>query len=330
MTASDRAVRPHPDDELIAVVRAGLRTSPRSLPPWLFYDARGSELFTAITELPEYYPTRAERAIFATAGEALIDQAAGGRPLTIVELGAGTADKTRVLLAPWAARGGGTYVPIDVSVDALTVAQDRLTAELPGLRVVPRVGRNEEARTLLAELDGPGRRLVLFIGSSIGNYERDDAIRLLRTVRAGLTAGDALLLGTDLRKSIAVLLPAYDDARGVTAAFNRNLLVRLNRELGADFVPERFRHVALWNQDQSRIEMHLESEIDQRVRIPRANLDLWFVAGERIHTESSVKYDLAMVDELLTAAGFVRERTETDDEGRFAVHLARVPGVRGA
>jgi uncharacterized SAM-dependent methyltransferase len=170
---------------------------------------------------------------------------------------------------------------------------------------------------------------VLFIGSSIGNYDEADAIALLRTVRAGLAPGDALLLGTDLRKPVEELLPAYDDSRGVTAAFNRNLLVRLNRELDANFAIDRYRHLAVWNLAASRIEMHLESQTDQRVEVPRAGVEVTFRLGERLHTESSVKYDRAMVDTLLAAAGFVRERTETDEHGRFAVHLARVPGVRG-
>ena len=171
---------------------------------------------------------------------------------------------------------------------------------------------------------GP-RRLVLFIGSSIGNFEDDEALQLLSGVRASLAPGGALLLGTDLRKDPAILIPAYDDARGVTAAFNKNVLARINRELGGAFDLDRFAHVALWNDEKSRIEMHLESLCDQQVEIAALGTEIRFRQGERIHTESSIKYDETRVDGILHAAGFVRERTFTDPEGLFAVHLARVP-----
>lgn len=312
------------DPELVAAVRTGLGRRPRSLPPWMFYDARGSELFTAITDLPEYYPTRAERAIFAAHGGALVRAAAAGQPMTVFELGAGTADKTRLLLAHWLAEPGSApriYVPVDVSADALAVARARIAAELPGITVRPLVGRNREALGLLRAT--AGRRVVLFIGSSIGNYDGADGVALLRGIRDALAPGDALVLGTDLIKPAAILVPAYDDAAGVTAAFNKNLLERLNRELRADFDVRRFRHVALWNGERSRIEMHLESVADQIVNVPGADLTLELAAGERIHTESSVKYDLAMVDGLLSRAGFVREQTVTDPDGLFAVHLGR-------
>ncbi|HVV87193.1 MAG TPA: L-histidine N(alpha)-methyltransferase [Kofleriaceae bacterium] len=312
------------DGEVVAAVRAGLARPPRWLPPWLFYDARGSELFTAITRLPEYYPTRAERAIFTAAGDELMRRAAGGRPMTIFELGAGTADKTRILLGHWLPQPGGSprvYVPVDVSADALAVASERIGRELPGITVRPFVGRNRDALAALRATTG--RRVVLFIGSSIGNYEGAEAVALLRGLRDALAPGDALLLGTDLVKPAEVLVPAYDDAAGVTAAFNKNVLVRLNRELGADFRIDRFRHVALWNAARSRIEMHLESEVDQRVTIPAAGLAFTLAAGERIHTESSVKYDLPAIDALLGEAGFAREHTATDRDGLFAVHLAR-------
>lgn len=310
--------------DVIAAVRAGLGARPRSLPPWLFYDARGSELFTAITELPEYYPTRAERAIFRLHGGALLERAAGGQPMTLFELGAGTADKTRLLLAHWLASpapGPRVYVPIDVSPDALAVATERIGRELPGITVRPLVGRN---RAMVGHMRAtPGRRVVLFIGSSIGNYEGAEAIALLRRIRGALEPGDALVLGTDLVKPAEILVPAYDDAAGVTAAFNKNVLARLDRELGADFELDRFRHVALWNPARSRIEMHLESTIDQVVTVPGAGLTVELAAGERIHTESSVKYDLAMIDRLLGEGGFTREETATDPDGLFAVHLGR-------
>ena len=170
----------------------------------------------------------------------------------------------------------------------------------------------------------------MFIGSSIGNFEDDEAVRLLGTLRRGLERDDALLLGTDMRKSPARLVAAYDDALGVTAEFNKNLLRRINRELGGRFDLDRFAHVALWNEPASRIEMHLESRVEQEVRIDALDLTLRFAKGERIHTESSIKYDLASVDRLLGAAGFVREETFHDEQRWVAVHVARVRGLRQA
>jgi len=309
--------------EIAHAVRTGLTAAAKSLPPWLFYDERGSELFEAITALPEYYLTRAERSIFERDARAIIAAATGGADATIVELGAGTAAKTQVLLAAAAElRGAARYVPVDVSAAALDIAHDRLAAEEPRVTVTPWVASHEDAFPRLRALRG--RKVVLFIGSSIGNYEGADALALLAGIRGGLGAGDALVLGTDLRKDPAVLVPAYDDAAGVTAAFNLNLLVRINRELGGRFDVDRFRHVALWNPDRSRIEMHLESRGDQVVAIDGLGLRVRFSAGERIHTESSVKYDDAMVDGLFAGAGLGREQTWRDDGDRFAVHLARV------
>jgi dimethylhistidine N-methyltransferase len=309
--------------EIARTVRRGLTAPAKSLPPWLFYDERGSELFEAITELPEYYLSRAERSIFERDGAAIMAAAFAGGDATIVELGAGTAAKTQVLLAAAAdLRGTATYVPVDVSAEALAIAEARLAAEEPRVTVRPWIASHSHAFPHLRSLRG--RKVVLFIGSSIGNHEGADALALLAGLRAGLGAGDALVLGTDLRKDRAVLLPAYDDAAGVTAAFNKNVLARINRELGGRFDLDRFRHVALWNEARSRIEMHLESRGDQVVAIEALGLRVPFRDGERIHTESSVKYDDAMVDGMLGGAGFRRERTWHDEERRFAVHLARV------
>jgi dimethylhistidine N-methyltransferase len=308
--------------EIARAVLRGLTASPKTLPPWLFYDERGSELFEAITELPEYYLTRAEREIFERDGAAIMEVAGGGADATIVELGAGTAAKTQVLLAAEAARRGAvTYVPVDVSAPALELARARLAAEEPRVAVHPWLASHDDAFPRLRTLRG--RKVVLFIGSSIGNYEGGDAVGLLAGLRGGLAAGDALVLGTDLRKDPAVLVPAYDDAAGVTAAFNKNVLARINRELGGRFDLDRFRHVALWNPARSRIEMHLESAGDQVVAVEGLHLTVRLRDRERIHTESSVKYDDAMVDGLLGAAGFRRERSWRDEDGRFAVHLAR-------
>ena len=304
------------------VVRDGLTASPKRLPPWLFYDDEGSRLFERITELPEYYPTRTERAILERDALALVEAAAENRRLTIVELGAGTATKSQILVrAALRLQGRCTFVPTDVSSDPLRIAKERFARELPRAEVKPIAAHHEAVFSRLRDL--PGRRMVLFIGSSIGNYEDFEAVKLLSELRAALREGDALLLGTDLRKDPAVLIPAYDDDAGVTAAFNRNLLVRINRELGATFEPERFRHVALWNDARSRIEMHLESDGYQQVWIRDLAMPLDFAGGERIHTESSVKYSLAMVDRLLERSGFRRESTAADPKGWFGVHLAR-------
>jgi L-histidine Nalpha-methyltransferase len=309
-------------DEVARAVAEGLAAVAKRLPPWLFYDAQGSALFEAITELPEYYLTRTERAIFARDGGAIMAAAFAGTDATIIELGAGTAGKTQLLLqAVVAARGAARYVPVDVSAEPLEQARQRLAAEEPAVTVTPWVASHDDAMPCLRTLRG--RKVVLFIGSSIGNFEGPEAVMLLAGVRDALAAGDALVLGTDLRKDPALLLPAYDDAAGVTAAFNKNVLARINRELGGGFDLARFVHLARWDEAASRIEMHLESLVDQVVPIEVLGLAVRFRAGERIHTESSVKYDLPMVDGLLTATGFARERTFEDAQTRFAVHVAR-------
>jgi dimethylhistidine N-methyltransferase len=305
-----------------AVVR-GFDQPQKTLPPWLFYDREGSRLFERITELPEYYPTRVERSIFVRHGEAIVRDARGDQALTMVELGAGTASKTRVLLAALSAsQGRCEYVPIDVSRSALEEAARSIERELPNVRVRPQVGTSETSGAHIEAVRG--RKLVLFIGSSIGNYDVEAAVTLLSGVRAALSPGDGLLLGTDLRKDRATLLAAYDDAAGVTAEFNRNVLVRLRRELGADFDLAHFRHVARWNEATSSIEMHLESTIDQTVRVAALDRSWRFRRGETIHTESSMKYDIASVRTLLRRAGFALEKTYEDERRWFGVHLAKV------
>lgn len=306
---------------LAQAVAAGLGGSPKSLPAWMFYDAVGSALYEQITTLDEYYPTRTERGILARHADAIAARAGRiGEPVTVVELGAGTATKTVLVLRAMARRGPTTFVPIDVSATALDEAARRVQAEVPDVAVRPMEAHHADALARIAEL--PGRKVVLFIGSSIGNFEDDAATALLTGVRGALGAGDVFVLGTDLKKSPALLVPAYDDARGVTARFNRNVLARINRELGGHFEPERFDHVALWNGPRSRIEMHLESRGRQAVRVDALEKTFVFEDRERIHTESSVKYDLAHVDRLLGAAGLERVTTFEDDAGWFAVHLA--------
>jgi dimethylhistidine N-methyltransferase len=309
-------------EQISLAVSEGLMSRPKWLPAWLFYDAGGSQLFNQITELPEYYLTRTERSILAAHAQEIIALAAGSDALRLVELGAGSADKTRLLLSAAVDRQDTVfYEPVDVSASALEEAQERIEREIPGVLVTPRV----EDYTRKLELDAASfgeRRLLLYIGSSIGNFEPDEAERLLNDARAALSVGDSILLGVDLVKSEATLLAAYDDAAGVTAAFNLNLLARLNRELGADFDLEAFTHRAVWNAAHSRIEMHLVSRRRQRVKIPSLDLKIDFALRETIHTENSYKYRPGQAEELLTKTGFNPTATWTDNRRRFAVCLA--------
>ncbi len=306
--------------QVAADVRTGLTRQPRSLPPYLFYDAAGSRLFDQITTLPEYYLTRCEREIFEHHASDIAAKAGGD--LAVLELGAGTATKTLLLLKALARQQPRlTFYAADLSTEALRLAHTMLSAELPAVDVH---AIEEDHSQALAEFrEVAGRKLVMFIGSSIGNYDAAASVSLLREIRSALAPGDALLLGTDLVKDPALLVAAYDDSQGVTAAFNRNILARLNHELGAHFVPTRFRHVAQWNEEFSRIEIYLESVVAQRVRVAQLDLNVAFEAGERIHTENCHKFTLAGVDTLLESAGFMRESTWTDDRGWFAEHLGR-------
>jgi len=305
-----------------AEVYRGLTTRPKKLSPWVFYDERGSELFERITELPEYYLTRTERGIFEAHGEAIL-AAADAQELAIIELGAGTAAKTEVLLgAAVRTQRRVTYYPIDIAASALDEAARRIGANLPEVRVEPRVS---DFLRDLGKLPAPGcRRMVLYIGSSIGNFEPDKANALLRRVRQQLAAGDLLLLGADHVKDRGTLLRAYNDSAGVTAEFNRNALCRLNRELGAKFRPRLFRHRAVWNERECRVEMHLESLISQEVQIPSLRLNIPFRRGESIHTENCYKFTRERVAEMLERSGFSVEQSWTDAKRWFGVYLARV------
>jgi L-histidine Nalpha-methyltransferase len=308
-------------------VREGLARTPKQLPPWLFYDEAGSLLFDQITGLPEYYLTRIERGIFETDAAEMMTLASAGRRLRLVELGAGSADKTRLLLAAATElQETVCYQPVDVSETALEVARQRLERELPAVTVEPQVADYTHGLRL-NPCAADERRLVLFIGSSIGNFLPEDALQLLSELRATLKPGDGLLLGVDLaphadRKSESDLIAAYDDAQGVTASFNMNMLARLNRELGADFDLSAFRHRIRWNPEESRIEMHLESLLAQTVHIPALELEIEFAEGETIHTENSYKYRLGEVEKLLCAAGFESPQRWRDADGWFAVYLA--------
>jgi L-histidine N-alpha-methyltransferase len=305
-----------------AAVRAGLSRARKRLPPWLFYDDEGSALFEEITRLPEYYLTRTERAILTAHADAMIE--AAGCPREVIELGAGSASKTRVLLAALGRRQLRVrYVPVDVSPAALVQATMRLR-DLRLVEVQPIVARYPEELGFLRRR-ADGRRLVLFLGSNIGNYDPPHAVELLAAVRRHLAPGDGFLMGVDRRKSPALLLPAYDDAARVTARFNKNVLVRLNRVLGAHFDLDRFRHVAKWNARASRVEMHLESAVAQTVVIDALGMRVELAARERIHTESSYKLTDAGVRQLFARCGFVPEASWTDERGLFGVHLGRVP-----
>lgn len=277
-----------PDDAaeaLRADALAGLTATPKELPPRWFYDERGSELFDRITRLPEYYPTRTERSILdARAGE--IAAAAGADVL--VELGSGTSEKTRLLLT--ALREAGTlrrFVPFDVDPSVLRLAGAALTEEYPGLEVDGVVG---DFTRHLGELPTDGRRMVAFLGSTIGNLAPAERAAFLADLAATLQPGDSFLLGTDLVKDPGRLVRAYDDAEGVTAEFNRNVLLVLNRELKADFDPESFDHVALWDAEHEWIEMRLRSARDQQVNVAALDLGVPFAAGEEMRTEISAKF----------------------------------------
>jgi len=302
-------------------VYLGLTARPKRLSPWLFYDARGSELFEQITELQEYYPTRTERSILSAHADQIVAAAAGCEELAMIELGAGTATKTGLLLKAAVRRQSEViYHAIDVSGTALDEAKRRIEAELEGVAVVPRVGDYTQG---LGQINADGqRRMVLYIGSSIGNFEPDDAVQLLRDIRKELKPGEKLLLGVDMVKDREILLNAYDDAAQVTAAFNKNVLERINRELGANFNLNLFRHQARWNEECSRIEMHLESLLAQQVVIPALDLEVNLKRGETIHTENSYKFRDEGVIEMLERADFHLSDHWTDEREWFGVYLA--------
>jgi L-histidine Nalpha-methyltransferase len=313
--------------ELISVpsfaseVERGLTGRLKTLPSKLFYDAAGSALFEKITELPEYYLTRTELTILQKHASEMAR--AVGPDVTIVELGAGTASKTCTLLRAFAKRQMRVmYFPVDISWAALAKARERVSKESPQTCIRPVIADFTDGFGFLRDI--PGRKLVLYLGSSIGNFEMPAAIDMLRSVHSELSAGDALLLGTDLIKDPAILVPAYDDAQNVTAEFNKNILRRINRELDADFDIGSFRHLARWNAAHSRMEMHLESLQPQTVNLRSLNLRVRLANGERIHTENSYKYTLAGVCGILNTSGFSPGKTWLDRKKWFALHLAYV------
>jgi L-histidine Nalpha-methyltransferase len=321
MTSLDRRL---PPGFLAGALRAdalsGLTSEPKSLPPKWFYDAQGSALFEKITELPEYYPTRAEREILAARAAEIAGRT---RARTLVELGSGSSDKTRLLLD--ALRAAGTlrcYVPVDVSEPALVAAGDTLSAKYPGLEVRAVVSDFEEHLGFPAEGEAPAPRLVAFLGSTIGNLLPGQRASFLARVRAGLRAGDSFLLGTDLVKDPATLVAAYDDESGITAEFDKNVLAVLDTELGADFDRDAFEHVAVWDAEAEWIEMRLRSLADQTVHLPAIGLTVTFAEGEEMRTEVSAKFRRAGVEAELAGAGFELLSWWTDSAAQFGLSLS--------
>lgn len=314
-------IRQHGSPDILREVRDGLSRAQKELSPKFFYDRRGSELFEEITRLPEYYLTRAERALLQSRAA---DIARVTRARALVELGAGSAEKTRILLDALLDAGSlRMYVPVDVSSAFLADSAARLTREYPSLVVEPVVA--DMTAGLAPPRDMPRPALFALLGSTIGNYDTSAAVRLLRGIRTIMKPGDMLLLGADLRKDIARIEAAYNDSRGVTAAFNRNMLSVLNRELGADFDADAFEHRAFFDDAASRIEMHLVSVRDQVVRIPGMS-SVRLARGESIRTEISCKYERGMVEGLFDRAGLtMAEWYELADEG-YALALGALSG----
>ncbi|MBU3067468.1 L-histidine N(alpha)-methyltransferase [Nocardia sp. NEAU-G5] len=309
------------DHDLAMALRAdalrGLTSSPKTMPPKWFYDARGSELFEAITELPEYYPTRTERALL----ERVVGEIARtAQAEVLVELGAGSAAKTRLLLSALSAEGPlKTYVPQDVSESALRGAAEQITAEFPGLAVH---GVVSDFTDTLHNLPGGGRRMIAFLGGTIGNLVPAERAEFLSSVAQVLEPREQLLLGAGLVIDPAVLVPAYDDAAGVTAEFNRNVLHVLNSRLHADFDPDAFAHIALWDARNEWIEMRLEATRDMTVTVADLDLTVEFARGEQMRTEISAKFRVDGLTAELDATGFRAEQVWTDPQHRFALILA--------
>lgn len=302
-------------------VLSGLSAARKRLPPKLFYDAEGSRLFEQITETAEYYPTRTERGIL----ERFVHDMAvhAGNNLTLVELGAGSARKTRLLIEAVLRRQVRLdFYPVDVSSAALRAAASSLNGDFVNLRVNPIAADYSHHLPQLREL--PGRKLALFLGSTIGNFEPEEAAEFLAGLRQSLAPGDALLVGFDMWKDAATLHAAYNDHEGVTERFNKNVLARINRELGGEFDLDSFHHVAFWNALRGRIEMHLESGIGQTVRVRGLGRTFHFARGERIHTENSYKFTAGSISSLLRRSGLELEKTWSDPLGWFSEVLARV------
>ena len=310
-------------------VRRGLTAQTKFLLPKYFYDELGSILFDAICHLPEYYLTRAEDEIFAVHAREIVERASvGASRLALLELGSGSATKTRRIIEALVARQGELlYVPVDISPAALGASSRALLQAYPTLSVHASAGDYSSAIPVIRDEVGEDvRALVLFLGSNVGNFTPEEARELLSSLRRSLRVGDRVLVGVDLKKDRATLEDAYDDPLGVTAAFNLNLLARINREMNADFQLRQFRHVAAYDEARGRVEMYLESLRAQTVRIRSLDLTVEFSAGERIHTENSYKYDLAGILRLAEETGYRSTNTWLDEQERFSSNLFEVNG----
>lgn len=303
-------------------LRLGLAAQPKQLPPKYFYDELGSQLFEAICLLPEYYPTRAENEILTRHADEIAN-ALDCSPVSLLELGSGSAVKTKRLIEALLRRQDDLlYIPVDISQSALEQSARVLLQSYPNLRVTAYASDYYTALARVSETkDDRGCTLALFLGSNIGNFDTEEAQKFLRSLRSVLRRGDALLIGADLKKHPAVLEAAYDDALGITAAFNLNLLARINREFDADFDLRAFKHVAVYNEPLGRIEMYIESLRAQMVHIRQLGIEASFEPGERIHTENSYKYTVAELSSLATSTGWTLGETWLDGAERFSSNL---------
>ncbi len=312
-------VKRDPRTGLAEDVRKGLETHPKRFLPKYFYDELGSQLFEAICLLPEYYLTRAEDEILNNYANEIAAAVEGKK--TLIEMGSGSATKTRLVIeALLREQTDLLFMPVDISASALESSSRILLQSYPPLRIEAYAADYFAAMSELSKTER-GRTLALFLGSNISNFDEEDGIRFLKAMRSVLKKGDALLLGADLKKDRATLEAAYNDALGVTSAFNLNVLARINRELGGNFDINNFRHHAFYNEEKGRIEIYIQSLVDQRVRIEKLDLEVEFESGELIHTENSHKYDEAGINHLANETGFARTRTWLDSQQRFSSNL---------
>lgn len=313
------SLKDHSDEPFAQNVLNGLTATPKRLSPKFLYDERGSRLFEQICDLPEYYPTRTERGILERYASEITTMC--HEDISLIELGSGSSTKTRLLIEAFLNRGRRLhYVPIDISKSILVNSAKELLTRYRKLRITALVSDYFTALATLKEKQH-GQKLILFLGSSIGNFETKQAETFLREIRQDMNEHDMLLIGMDLLKPEEILVPAYDDAQGVTAEFNLNLLRRINRELGGEFDLDSFRHKVIFNRDESRIEMHLQSLRDQTVPVEQLERSFSFTAGETIHTESSYKYSEERIQELAAHSGLRVVTTWKDDREWFSVNL---------
>jgi dimethylhistidine N-methyltransferase len=306
-------------ESLASEARAGLTATPKRIPCRFFYDEVGSQIFEEICELPEYYLTRAESEILRDRAEDVARRFS--LPISLVELGSGSATKTRLLIeALLREHGSLSYIPVDISPSALEASALQLLDDYKRLEIRAIAGEYQDGLRRIRR-DSQRPKLILWLGSSIGNLDRSSAERFVSNLRGGMNLEDRLLLGIDLRKDRSVLESAYDDSRGVTARFNRNLLARINRELGGHFDVETFDFQAIYDEAGGKVISHLRSQRDQTVRIDDLGLDVEFAAGETIHTENSFKYSWAEIDVLARCTGFALEEHWLDAKNRYSVNL---------